>query len=222
METSTLYNFSGKLNLKLAIVALLLASPLWFQGEANAIPINQCWSSCNNVSGDESATVATVTITDSGTDKVAFTLTNSIGNLSAADADSYISLFEFNYIGSEALSFSSITGDATGSFLTGSSTDAGLNFNLKLDFPPPATGGPSSNPEYFLDTESVSWTIEGTGLLASDFSNPMMVHIQSLGGVSDFSVKYASVPAPGIALLIGLGMIGIVVGGRLKRRSVSV
>ena len=191
----------------LASLTLLFAST---SAHAVVFDINTCWSSCENT-GNLNVTVATLEVTDDATG-VDFTLTNTSSNLGTwATASTIISQLLFNYTGSETLTFSAVTGGATGTITQGDRTNASLSFNLDLDLPPPGS-------DYFTNGESISFSASATGgVAAGDFASPVMVHLQRLANGG--SVKYVDgngngVPEPGVLGLLGIGLLGIVLGRR--------
>ncbi len=115
----------------------------------------------------------------------------------------------------------SITGGSNGmTFSAGGFTDAGLSFNWSLDLPPPGT--------VFASNGVLSFDITGSGIDASDFRTPFMVHIQRLNTASagvygQNSIKVTTgvtpIPEPEIYAMLaaGLGLMGFVA----RRRKLS-
>jgi len=108
-------------------------------------------------------------------------------------------------------------------FNAGGFTDAGLTFNWSLDLPPPGI--------VFASNGVLSFDITGSGIDASDFHTPFMVHIQRLNtasagvyGQGSDSIKVTTsvtpIPEPEIyAMLgVGLGLMGWV-GRRRKQQA---
>ena len=201
---------------------LVLAGSL----QALSIPINT-FATGENAG---SATVATLNLNQNGSN-VDFRLTNSVGNLGAANAGTFISDLGFSYSGSGVLTPTSFTGFggsgqsiSAGDFSVNPSGNfqGGYNFALELGFP---TTNKNSGAQRFLNGEYVSWTI--SNVVLEDFLNPVSgtgglalaaVHIQSLA--SGNSTTYISaVPIPAAAWLFLSALGGLVGVKKLRDRS---
>jgi hypothetical protein len=178
------------------------------------------------------ASVAKLTMTQNGAN-VDFRLDNTISNHAGAITGSFLTLLEFSYDGSPALTSANFTSFG-GSQVVGSGDfgidppggNAGYDFFLDLDYP---TGPPSQR---FVNGEYSTWTITGVNL--NDFttlvtgSGPAslaMVHLQGLNAGQ--SAKYVGdadgggpptggVPEPATLALVGLALFA---AARARRHS---
>tara|TARA_R110002049_G_scaffold2750_2_gene21491 strand:+ start:285499 stop:286176 length:678 start_codon:yes stop_codon:yes gene_type:complete len=204
------------------VATVLILATASTQGSAALISIN------SHVTGENpgvTATVATISLTQNGSD-VDFLLTNSIANLGiAASNDSCISDLAFTFSQNSVLTPTSFTNFGGTQTPTVTSSDFAINpagsfqggydFFLELSFP---TSNAMGGINRFKHGETASWTILNVNV--ADFQSPLVtgtghdalaaVHIQSLA--SGQSTTYASqaVPEPCCVLpLAGLGMVGI-------------
>ena len=160
--------------------------------------------------------IATLDIVNFGANKVKFTLTSN-WNPSVYGASAFISELEFNVRGTSLSAGTRLSGNTISGFGHGG-TDAGLSFNNSVNFPT------SNRGDRFLKTDTSSWTYTRTGLTASDFLAPMMIHLQNLGNYcgGDSSAKFtavqasAPVPEPATMAVLGFGLVPFM-RKRLKR-----
>jgi len=113
-------------------------------------------------------------------------------------------------------------GDNGFDFHAGGFVSQNLVFNWNINLPPPGA--------VLGNTGVLAFTITGDGVDSTDFSTPMMVHVQQLDaanterfGSSNIKVVTAPIPEPEIyaMLVAGLGLMGFV-ARRRKQGSAAV
>ena len=193
--------------LKLARKKLAAAALLSF-GAALAQPAlaaTYSYSFTELASGGTIAPVAGLSISDVA-GGAEFTLTGSFGWLPGS---AFLSKLWFNGPAG------TVTPIAGNTFAQVPETDPQINagYSFSWDAAYPTAGSPGS--DRFLATDTSTWQITGSGIVAASFSRPMMVHIQGLEGNTlslDTSIKVLSpVPEPSalMMLLAGLGLMGL-------------
>lgn len=150
--------------------------------------------------------VAKLTIKDVAPNKVEVKIENVWDNLVFGNGSFLSQLFLETTLSTTIPDGSYVSGNTISSWADGGS-NAGFSYDKQVRYP--TSGGPSS--DRFLTGETSVFTLEATGLDATDFTSAM-VHIQGIGDNGQFSAKFTgeAVPEPGTMIALGMGIAAAV------------
>lgn len=170
--------------------------------------------------------IATLVIADSGTDSVSVTLFHNSSSAPGQfitdlwfNLDPYVTVTQFGQAPSNK--FAGVLAQSLNS-----EQNAGLNFDLRQQFPTSNSGGGVNR---LKPSESISFSLTGSGLNATDFLSHAipqggqrtdvyaMIHLQGLenGG----SVKLGAVPEPASLSVLGVGALALIRRRRNRRQA---
>ncbi|MCW7540429.1 FxDxF family PEP-CTERM protein [Aquabacterium sp. A7-Y] len=162
------------------------------------------------VGGEQVQPLATLTVEDVA-GGARFTLQGDFASLGNA---SFLSRIEFN--GPQG-SVGAVSGNAVKKApVYGAHVNASYDFDWEIAFP--TSNKPGS--DRFLSTDQAVWTITGSGVTAASFDGTMMLHLQGVTELGDYSsIKVtAAVPEPETYALMLAGLAGVGLAARRRQR----